>query len=361
MNDTARALASAFWPGPLTLVMPLKHGHGLSPLVTAGLETVAIRLPAHPLMRAVLAGFGGPLAAPSANPSGRISPTTADHVRHGLDGKIAAVLDGGPCGVGLESTILAPSDAGTRLLREGGLPRRGDRAAHRPACHRHHAGQGAGPGPAVLSLRATCACHSEQSVDRPCRDPRGLRPRHRRPHPLLLRRSGRGCRTFSFPRFTPQTRSPGPGKPPRSTSRPSPITASDAPSTTAWPAPPRRADPLHLGPNPSAGGIRLLGAGQPPTGQPDPAGCPWQRGPTRAPLKGGLEKARSPAPTPVRRAPLRRITSAATPPAWPAPLPICRPYRSRRRSPHPRHRSASRSARSRPPVAPAPSPNSPGP
>jgi len=123
LNHSARALASAFWPGPLTLVLPLRHGHGLSPLVTAGLDTVAIRLPAHPLARAVLTAFDGPLAAPSANPSGRISPTTAPHVLAGLDGCIAAVLDGGPCGVGLESTILAPAEHGTRLLREGGLAR----------------------------------------------------------------------------------------------------------------------------------------------------------------------------------------------------------------------------------------------
>jgi L-threonylcarbamoyladenylate synthase len=123
LNDAARALASAFWPGPLTMVLPLREGHGLSALVTAGLDTVAIRLPAHPLMRDVLKAFGGPIAAPSANPSGRISPTTANHVLNGLGGRIAAVLDGGPCGVGLESTILAPFGTGTRLLREGGLPR----------------------------------------------------------------------------------------------------------------------------------------------------------------------------------------------------------------------------------------------
>lgn len=123
LNATARALAATFWPGPLTMVLPLRTGHGLSPLVTAGLDSVALRLPAHPVMRAVLQAFGGPIAAPSANPSGRISPTTAAHVLAGLEGRIAAVLDGGPCGVGVESTILAPSDTGTRLLREGGLPR----------------------------------------------------------------------------------------------------------------------------------------------------------------------------------------------------------------------------------------------
>lgn len=171
MNDTARALASAFWPGPLTLVMPLKHGHGLSPLVTAGLETVAIRLPAHPLMRAVLAGFGGPLAAPSANPSGRISPTTADHVRHGLDGKIAAVLDGGPCGVGLESTILAPSDAGTRLLREGGLPREAIEPLTGPLVTDTTPGKVQAPG----QLSSHYAPHAPVILNSPLTDPAAIR------------------------------------------------------------------------------------------------------------------------------------------------------------------------------------------
>ncbi len=122
-SDAARDLAQAFWPGPLTLVLPLKPSHGLSPLVTAGLETVAIRVPAHPVMQALLAEVGTPLAAPSANPSGRISATSTAHVLAGLNGKIAAVLDAGPCTVGVESTILAPDADGTRLLREGGLPR----------------------------------------------------------------------------------------------------------------------------------------------------------------------------------------------------------------------------------------------
>ncbi|MBC6436954.1 MAG: threonylcarbamoyl-AMP synthase [Rhodobacteraceae bacterium] len=120
--STARDLARAFWPGPLTLVLPLKAGHGLSPLATAGLDTVAIRVPSHPVARAVLALFGGPVVAPSANPFGRVSPTTADHVRQGLGGAPAAILDAGPCAVGLESTILAPGLSGIRLLREGGLP-----------------------------------------------------------------------------------------------------------------------------------------------------------------------------------------------------------------------------------------------
>lgn len=121
-SDTADRLAQAFWPGPLTLVLPTRAGHGLSPLVTAGLETVALRVPAHPVARALLAQFGGPLAAPSANPSGRISPTTADHVMAGLSGRIAAVLDGGACPVGLESTIIGLDGPHPMLLRAGGLP-----------------------------------------------------------------------------------------------------------------------------------------------------------------------------------------------------------------------------------------------
>lgn len=121
LPDSARRLGAAFWPGALTLVLPLRADAGISPLVTAGLPTLAIRVTDHPLARALLARFGGPVAAPSANPSGRLSPTSADHVLAGLDGRIAAVLDGGPCAVGVESTIvgLAPEPV---LLRAGGLP-----------------------------------------------------------------------------------------------------------------------------------------------------------------------------------------------------------------------------------------------
>ncbi|MEY8842738.1 L-threonylcarbamoyladenylate synthase [Cribrihabitans sp. XS_ASV171] len=118
--ETAERLAGAFWPGPLTLVLPLKEGHCVSSLVTAGLETLAVRVPAHPVAHALLEELGGPVAAPSANPSGRISPTTAEHVLAGLSGRIAAVLDAGPCGVGVESTILGLSGE-PRLLRPGGV------------------------------------------------------------------------------------------------------------------------------------------------------------------------------------------------------------------------------------------------
>jgi L-threonylcarbamoyladenylate synthase len=123
MPGAARGLAEAFWPGPLTLALPLRPGAGLSGLVTAGLPTVALRVPAHPVMQAVLRGLGRPLAAPSANSSGRISATRAEHVVADLGAAVDAVIDAGPCAVGLESTILAPEEGRLRLLREGGIPR----------------------------------------------------------------------------------------------------------------------------------------------------------------------------------------------------------------------------------------------
>ncbi|WP_371170372.1 L-threonylcarbamoyladenylate synthase [Aliiroseovarius sp. 2305UL8-7] len=121
LEGAALDLAQAFWPGPLTLVLPLKPNSGLSKLVSAGLESVAIRVPAHPLAQELLKEAGVPVAAPSANPSGRISPSTAGHVINGLSGKIEAVLDGGPCDVGVESTIVG-IDPTPVLLRPGGLP-----------------------------------------------------------------------------------------------------------------------------------------------------------------------------------------------------------------------------------------------
>lgn len=120
-TDEARRLASAFWPGPLTLVLPIGPQVSLSPLVSAGLPTAAVRVPAHPVAQKLLRAFGGPLAAPSANPSGKVSPTRPDHVLAGLDGRIEAVLDGGVCSVGLESTIVGFDPVAT-LLRPGGIP-----------------------------------------------------------------------------------------------------------------------------------------------------------------------------------------------------------------------------------------------
>lgn len=120
-DDTAERLAVAFWPGALTLVLPVRPGGRLSPLVTAGLPSVALRVPDHPVAQGLLGAFGGPVAAPSANPSGRVSPTCAEHVLDGMGDRIAAVVDGGPCPVGLESTIVG-FDPKPVLLRPGGLP-----------------------------------------------------------------------------------------------------------------------------------------------------------------------------------------------------------------------------------------------
>jgi L-threonylcarbamoyladenylate synthase len=118
-SETARALAAAYWPGALTLVVPERAANGLAPAVTAGLGTVALRCPAHPAMQALLAAAGRPLAAPSANASGTISPTRAEHVLASLGGRIPLILDGGPTERGLESTIVAVEGEAVRLLRPG--------------------------------------------------------------------------------------------------------------------------------------------------------------------------------------------------------------------------------------------------
>ena len=118
-DSAARALAEAHWPGPLTIVVPARADNGIAALVTAGLGTIALRVPAHPAMQALLAATGRPLAAPSANASGRISPTRAAHVLASLDGRIALVIDGGATTSGIESTIVAATGGGLRLLRRG--------------------------------------------------------------------------------------------------------------------------------------------------------------------------------------------------------------------------------------------------
>ena len=119
LDERARRLAAKFWPGPLTLVLPLRDGAVVAGAVTAGLPTIALRCPAHPVMRAVLEATGFTLAAPSANRSGAVSPTSATHVLASLDGRIDAVVDGGTCARGLESTIVALRENGWQLLREG--------------------------------------------------------------------------------------------------------------------------------------------------------------------------------------------------------------------------------------------------
>ena len=122
-SDDARKLAKAFWPGPLTLVVPRAADCPVSLLASAGLPSLALRVPDHPLALQLLAAAGRPVVAPSANPSGRVSPTTAEHVRAGLGEKVSVILDGGPCTVGVESTVVSFITARAKLLRLGGLAR----------------------------------------------------------------------------------------------------------------------------------------------------------------------------------------------------------------------------------------------
>lgn len=120
----ARRLAEKFWPGPLSLVLPLRAGAGIARLVTANLPTIALRVPAHPVIQQLLRQLPFPLAAPSANPSGRISPTSAQHVQDYFTvHNVAAILDGGPCQYGLESAIIDASGPVPRLLRLGSIAR----------------------------------------------------------------------------------------------------------------------------------------------------------------------------------------------------------------------------------------------
>jgi L-threonylcarbamoyladenylate synthase len=119
LDDAARRLAEEHWPGPLTLVVPLRSGSRIASIVTAGLPTIGVRVPAHPAMQALLSATGRPLAAPSANASGSISPTRAEHVLKSLGGRIPLIIDGGATERGLESTIVAATGGPLRLLRPG--------------------------------------------------------------------------------------------------------------------------------------------------------------------------------------------------------------------------------------------------
>lgn len=122
-NESARRLAEAFWPGPLSLVLPKRPACGIADLVSGGLDTIALRAPAHPVAQALLAEVKLPLAAPSANRSGRISPTTAAHVEAELGDRPAMILDGGPCPLGIESTVVSVIGVKPAMLRPGALPR----------------------------------------------------------------------------------------------------------------------------------------------------------------------------------------------------------------------------------------------
>jgi L-threonylcarbamoyladenylate synthase len=121
VSAVARRVARAFWPGPLTLVLPRASRCSVSLLTSSGLETLAVRVPAHDVARSLLQQVGRPVAAPSANRSGRVSPTTAQHVQAELGGRIAAILDCGSCDVGVESTVLDLCFAQPKLLRAGGV------------------------------------------------------------------------------------------------------------------------------------------------------------------------------------------------------------------------------------------------
>ncbi|NNE82993.1 MAG: threonylcarbamoyl-AMP synthase [Alphaproteobacteria bacterium] len=120
-DDRARALAARYWPGPLTLVLPRRANGGLSLLVSAGLDSVALRVPAHPTAQALLSGFDGPIAAPSANASGAVSPTRAEHVAQSLGDKVDLIIDDGPCTIGLESTVVDLSGETICVLRHGAV------------------------------------------------------------------------------------------------------------------------------------------------------------------------------------------------------------------------------------------------
>ncbi len=121
LSAKALAVAKRFWPGPLTLVLPRRRDCRISLLATAGLDSVAIRVPAHPVAQTLLMMAGVPLAAPSANPSGRLSPTAADHVLGDLGDKVEFVIDDGPCSIGVESTVLSLLDDRPRILRPGAV------------------------------------------------------------------------------------------------------------------------------------------------------------------------------------------------------------------------------------------------
>ncbi|WEF23863.1 L-threonylcarbamoyladenylate synthase [Paracoccus sp. S3-43] len=167
----ASALAQAFWPGALTLVLPLRADAGIASLVTAGLATIAIRVPAHPVAQALLR-LAGPLAAPSANASGRISPTSADHVLDpdgGLAGRISAVLDAGPCPVGLESTIVGWPEGRATLLRPGGVPAEAiaETLGHPLADHQAHPTAPNAPGQLTSHYAPTAALRLNAATPAP--------------------------------------------------------------------------------------------------------------------------------------------------------------------------------------------------
>lgn len=169
LDPASRKLAQAFWPGPLTLVLRKAPDCPVSELATAGLDTVAVRVPAHPVAQALLRALGRPVVAPSANLSGHVSPTSADHVESDLTGRIDMILDTGPVPVGVESTIVSCLD-GPRLLRPGGLPRAAiEQVLGGPLAGRAPAASGGPMAPGMLAShyapRATLRLNADTVAD----------------------------------------------------------------------------------------------------------------------------------------------------------------------------------------------------
>jgi L-threonylcarbamoyladenylate synthase len=144
-NDTADKLAARLWPGPLTFVLPRAQGSPIALLATAGLDTVAIRAPSHPVAQALIRATGRPIAGPSANRSGAVSPTRPEHVAESLGSKVDLILDGGPCLVGVESTVLDLSGNRATLLRPGGATREAIEAVIGPIAVSHALPSGDAP------------------------------------------------------------------------------------------------------------------------------------------------------------------------------------------------------------------------
>ena len=164
-NEAAEALAKAFWPGPLTLVLPVADRSRVCDLARAGLDSVAVRVPAHPLAQQVLAAFGGPVVAPSANRSGRPSPTTFADAVEETGAAVGAAVDGGPCDVGLESTVVSVLDDRVALLRPGAVTRRQIEAVVGPL---HESGEGhRSPGRLTLHYAPDAPVRIEATEARP--------------------------------------------------------------------------------------------------------------------------------------------------------------------------------------------------
>jgi L-threonylcarbamoyladenylate synthase len=166
ITDTARLLAEAFWPGPLSLVLQKRPACGIADLVSAGLDTIALRAPAHPVAQALLAEVKLPIAAPSANRSGRVSPTTAAHVQAELGELPAMIFDGGPCPLGIESTVVSVIGLEPGLLRPGALPREAiELVLGRPLARAKANHRGASPG--QLAIHYAPATPLRLNVTRP--------------------------------------------------------------------------------------------------------------------------------------------------------------------------------------------------